>query len=720
MSFILKRERYGNIMEYNEGYFKKSANRKAMIIWLTLNIVLSAAYAIEIMKGLRTGSYYVTFLSICWVPFLIGLLVLKVKGMGTPIYKEVVLIGYGIFYTFVLLTTTTTLAFVYILPLTSMLILFKNRNYLVRCGIANVIVTIGVIIKNYLSGYNTPADITGYEIQLACIILCYVGYILSINHINSSDGALMESVNDNLQRVTTTIEKVKIASNSVVDGVTVVRELTDENKEGANTVVQSMMKLSKNSEVLHGKTISSMDMTKTINTQVENVVKLIKHMVELINQSVTHSKTSSEELSDVVESTNVMAQLSSEVEKVLLEFKNEFNMVKQETGTIEGITFQTNLLALNASIEAARAGDAGRGFAVVAEEIRNLSLGTKSSSDSILSALQHLEETADRMTDSITKIIENINNSLEKVNQVNRSVTSITMDSTQLGDSIEVVDKAMREVETSNKNMVDNMKQVCDVMAIMTESASDADETTKTMISKYEETSKNVYTIEVVVSKLMEELGTGGFMGLKDIRKGMKVSVFVSDTVKQTNTEYKADVVDVLTDGIQVSTLQNGENFLDITLLSRTYKLQISVDNVLYNWEDIKISFLKRDGIKYYNLKVTDNPEVINRRKHLRMPLSNACQITLGDSDDTYNGKMVNICANGFAFIAKAQAFLNAKGSMLNLSIQGFDVLKDCVFEGYVIRVTNDNDNYIVGCRMPEDNMAILEYVNKNYIMSNK
>lgn len=121
---------------------------------------------------------------------------------------------------------------------------------------------------------------------------------------------------------------------------------------------------------------------------------LIAEMVNLIQESIEHANLSAEELADVVTTTNTMADLSSQVEQVLENFKQDFDMVKEETGTIEGITFQTNLLALNASIEAARAGTAGKGFAVVADQIQGLSVETKNSSSRIRDALIHLDETS--------------------------------------------------------------------------------------------------------------------------------------------------------------------------------------------------------------------------------------------------------------------------------------------------------------------------------------
>ena len=189
------------------------------------------------------------------------------------------------------------------------------------------------------------------------------------------------------------------------------------------------------------------------------------------------------------------------------------------------ITEQTNLLALNASIEAARAGEAGKGFAVVADQIRNLSSGTQTSSDSIMQALSRLEHTSQSMLDAIAQTVELIQVNIEKVSNVNKSVTKITNDATTLGENIKVVDSAVKEVEASNRTLTENMNQVGDVMEVMTQSISGAEGTTKTMLSKYAASAKSATDIESVVGKLMSELGIGGFMGVQDIESGMKISV---------------------------------------------------------------------------------------------------------------------------------------------------------------------------------------------------
>lgn len=696
-------------MVYDEKVFKKSANTKAMLMWLLTAVILSIAYLVELIKGNRTLSYYITFMIVCWLPFLISLIILWIKGMDTTWYKETISVGYGVFYLYTVLTSNTNLTFAYIFPIICILLLYKDQFMFVRIAILNLLLIIANFIVTRTIGNPDMLSMADFEIQLGVIILSYFSYVLAIDHLKKSDGAMLGSVQDNLDRVVKTIEQVKGASTAVVDGITVVRELSDENIEGANNVVHSMEELAANNNVLHDKTSSSLDMTNKIDMQVGNVAGLISEVVTLTNGSVTHAKTSSDQLADVVKSTTEMAELSAEVEKILKEFKEEFEKVKTETGMITGITSQTNLLALNASIEAARAGDAGKGFAVVADEIRNLSMGTQTSSERILGALSHLEETSDKMTDSITKTMELIRLTLDKITQVNESVIKITEDSVQIGNNVQVIDSAMTEVEDSNKNLVDNMNQVSEVMELMTESIAEADTTTKVMRSKYEETSSNVNMIEQVVGKLIEELGTGGFMGVKDIHEGMFISVVTGN--KHDGAEYKATVSEVLENGIITGIPKREGRELRINM-DTEYYLQVIVDNELYNWDNVQLQILK-DG--RCRILVEGNPVVLNRRKYRRMPISYECRITAGATGQVYEGRTVNISASGFAFSSHASDLKKAKGTLVRLKVKGFPLLEGTDLVGHIIRVSGNDGEYIVGCRMLEDNMDIYDYVEKNY-----
>ena len=87
-------------MNYDGNIFKAKANIIARRIWLVFAILLSANYGSDAAGGLYPVSYCIIFIILCWVPFIIGDILLKVKGKATDAYKNVIAIGYGIFYTF--------------------------------------------------------------------------------------------------------------------------------------------------------------------------------------------------------------------------------------------------------------------------------------------------------------------------------------------------------------------------------------------------------------------------------------------------------------------------------------------------------------------------------------------------------------------------------------------------------------------------------------------
>lgn len=698
---------------YDEKYFNAKANRRAGTTWLTLMLIVTIFYAAKMAQGEISINWFILFSIIGWVEYLGAGILLKIKGMDFAGYKWIMGMGYLLFFAVIAWTSMDEISYVFILPLISILILYKNPKLIKVMMWSTMFVMItSNLYKGRVKGMMEFVSSEDCALQFAIVLCCYACTNMAIKHLVASDGSLTDSIKGNLERVVQTVEKVKVASNSVVDGVTVVRELADENRMGAENVVTDMNELANNNDVLNDKTMSSMEMTNVIDTQVSNVADLMDQVVHLIDASVEHANISSEELTGVVETTNKMATLSAEIETVLNEFKEEFQNVKNETGTIEGITSKTNLLALNASIEAARAGEAGKGFAVVANEIRELSSGTQNSSSRIMSALAHLEETSEKMLEAITETVDLIQVNIEKVSNVDRSVTDITNDATTLGVNIKIVDSAVKEVEASNKTLADNMHQVCDVMEIMTERISRAELTTKEMLSKYEESAKSAENIETVVGHLMEELGVGGFMGVQDIRPGMKIAIAL-DKGDISKKEYIGEVVNFVEKEVFVDIKDDGKSILDKK--EEECQLRIVVDNVLYCWEDITICMTKNGEKGKYKLTVETNPQVFNRRKYPRMPLGNTCNIKVKGDEVSYRGRMVNISANGFAFASREELFANMKGKDVLLDVRDFDILGGQALEGCIIRSSNNDGEYIIGCRMPQDSEIIKEYVSKNF-----
>lgn len=695
-------------MNYDANVFKAKANIKARRIWLVFSLLLTANYGTDTANGIYPSGNYIIFVALCWIPFFVGEILLRIKGKATDIYRLCLVIGYGIFYTFVICTTASPISFTYILPVMSLLVLYKNRRFMINCGIANVLsVIISDVYRYVVLGCNSESDMKNYQLQVACLLLCYICYVMSIKHLNESDGALNDSIKSDLDRVVSTVEKVKTSSNSIMNGITVVRELASENKHGSDVIMLGMNELSNNNKELQSHTASSTDMTTDINAQVEHVVKLISDMVSLTSESQEHAHTSSSDLESLITTATTMSELSTEVEHILHDFETEFNTVKYQTSTIDNISSQTNLLALNASIEAARAGEAGKGFAVVAEQIRALSTETKSSSSEIQSALDRLAIISDKMLSSIGETLSLIQVTLEKITQTSESINLITSDSAQIEDHIQVIDTAIKDVESANRQLVSNMNQVTEIVTTMTGCITNSRDISSRIVSKYDESATNINSIENTIQALMCELGVGGFMGIEDIKTGMKATAILKGTHGESveyNGTIKARSENEITLELDKA-LPDVNGGIECSIL-------VTVGNVIYRWENAKIAVAdKKISSTLTEVTIYSRPKILNRRKYPRIDINNHCTIKVKGTDEVFEGRLDNLSANGFAFISKDRYFSTNKGKQVIVKIDDFDLPAQSELEGQIIRCSDNDGVYIVGCQMPADNYYIMEYV---------
>lgn len=436
-----------------------SRNQTAITGICIMNLILAAAYGLEVIKGARTISSYMIVLLFSIVPAAVCVMFYMKKRDSFSV-RYIGGIGFLLLYSYVMFTTTTDLTFCYILVMYVILMVYADMKYsLVLSGYA-ILLNIVIIGKKMFTVGLTETEISNAEIMLACIILVTVFGMMAIKKITLISTYTLKRVEEEKKASASLLEKTLQMAGIITEKIELSSKISKRLSNAVEDTQKAMIQLNEGSADVVLAIQEQRDQTEEISVIVENVGQSMEEMaVSLMEtqEGLTEGMKSMEELLVQVKRSEGSSRIVAKEMEGLQSYADQMNQVM---GLISNVAKQTGLLALNASIEAARAGEAGRGFSVVATEISHLASQTSEATGDIEKLISGIIDSIHRVGIAVDGMVES--------NQLQNQYVEKTADNYRMieKNTLEVASKAdhlhhnINQVEDANTKIVNQIELV--------------------------------------------------------------------------------------------------------------------------------------------------------------------------------------------------------------------------------------------------------------------
>jgi methyl-accepting chemotaxis protein mcpA len=222
------------------------------------------------------------------------------------------------------------------------------------------------------------------------------------------------------------------------------------------------------------------DLSRRTESQAASIEETSASMNEISNnirQSSNDSVNGNKMIMDSKDAIENAGNIISETTKNIEEVHEASSKIKDITKIIEDIAFQTNILALNASVEAARAGEQGKGFAVVASEVRNLAQTTQTSVKSITDLIENVYNKIDKATETAREsqtIFVEIQNKIDEASTMMQNISHSAVEQQSGIDQIKIAIEEMDTTTQRNAALVEEATASADVLFSQSKELMDA------------------------------------------------------------------------------------------------------------------------------------------------------------------------------------------------------------------------------------------------------
>ncbi len=472
----------GNLSE------KAISNAASKLCYTIINVILIACYLIEVVKGARTIGYFTVFCILALIPMILTYLI-SFKNKESDAIKYVIMIGFGVFYLFIVFTTVSPIAYIYAFLMAIILLVYNDLKLTI---IFSGLIALGNVVHVAymgLSGQIAKEDLANIEIRVASVILFMAFMVVSSIVMNKNNKRKIDEINAEKERTAHLMNNLLFTSQKITSDIEVVTGKMSLLEDSANKTMSSMEEVAQGTSDTADSIQRQMEKTEEIQGTIQKVNQVSDKIEFNLDNTKRELQNAQKNIDELIERVNISNKENARVSKELAELNEYASQMQSIVSLIESITSQTSLLSLNASIEAARAGEAGKGFAVVATEISGLATQTQDA------------------TESISNLINNISKELEEVVEVVEGMignSNIQSDAAHnVADSFEVINVSAEEVFVESKNL----KTLVEELAVNNQAIVEGIETISAATEEVTAHSTETYESSAENSEITSEVG---------------------------------------------------------------------------------------------------------------------------------------------------------------------------------------------------------------------
>lgn len=317
---------------------------------------------------------------------------------------------------------------------------------------------------------------------------------------------LLENLNDT-QKVATMVSECNQASAELrteTEGFKQnIASFRKTNEEITNAAEKSLEDCDSNEQLAEELTLE----TQTALCNAENIRQQSNQMVVIAQETYEKLGEYITYMTDTSANMEKVRETAGDTERSIDGLKNAMDEVAKFARTIGAITEKTNLLALNASIEAARAGEQGKGFAVVADEVRILAENSKTASESITGIIANIEELLEKVLEANKRNILSVEEGLVQINGAKEEADRIGMMQTQSREMAKQVFCASEETENFAHKLEETSIRLQQLVESLREQTGQVVEQGKSQKLVTEEVENAFLSVEQVAARLVDIAG---------------------------------------------------------------------------------------------------------------------------------------------------------------------------------------------------------------------